>query len=45
MIVGTGDRSVSRLRNFFLNICQKSVSDSSGDKQCNNLSMALRHAA
>ena len=24
--------------------CQKSVSDSSGDKQCNNLSMALRHA-
>ena len=24
---------------------QKSVSDSSGDKQCNNLSMALWHAA
>ena len=42
MIVGTGPCPAFAI---FFNICQKSVSDSSGDKQCNNLSMALRHAA
>ena len=34
-----------RCRYSWFKSCQKSVSDCSGDKQCKNLSMALRHAA
>ena len=30
---------------ILVQVMSKSVSDSSGDKQCNNLSMALWHAA